>query len=234
MKKILINQPGYWGDIIYVMAIAQKYVNGGYTVYMPIFDEYLNSYDFNMYFPNINFVKISEFEKYEKYSNYKNIYEDSEFIVLPLRCSPEFGGLKHMLSKYEICGIEPNTWKNIQITRNKNKENELLKILGIKNGDKYNLINNLHSKGVISNSVPKSINNGYRDIYMKNIESFSIFDWISVIENAKTIHTVHTSIHYLIEINDNINGEVHIYPRESINEKHSKYDYLFSKNYIYH
>ena len=37
-------------------------------------------------------------------------------------------------------------------------------------------------------------------INLKILNEFTLFDWCKVIENAKEIHTVHTSINYLIEV----------------------------------
>ena len=56
---------------------------------------------------------------------------------------------------------------------------------------------------------------------------------MGVIENANTIHTVHTSLQYLIDVISKAPDDLNIYPRTEIYEPHSYYDYLFIKNYNY-
>jgi hypothetical protein len=75
--------------------------------------------------------------------------------------------------------------------------------------------------------------NNQKQIEMNIIEGFSVFDWIGVLENAKSIHTVHTSIHYLMDLYcNNPNQEKHIYHRNG--EDLNKIKSLFTNEYIYH
>jgi hypothetical protein len=145
-----------------------------------------------------------------------------------------------MQNKYLAIGRDYMDWKNIKIKRNLDKEQKLFKVLGITPDDTYHLINrNFHS----NNSIRKTdkqhkvqnihIPNNQKQIELNIIEGFSVFDWIGVLENAKSIHTVHTSIHYLMDLYcNNPNQEKHIYHRNG--EDLNKIKSLFTNEYIYH
>ena len=69
---------------------------------------------------------------------------------------------------------------------------------------------------------------------MNKIDGFTMLDWRKVIENAKTIHTVGTSINIIIEVMDTMATEYHLYARKPIEHDCNHYNYLFNKGYIEH
>lgn len=228
-KRILLDQPRYLGDIVFVMAIAQKYANEGYVVDFPLEDEYYFQ-SLNEYFPNINFIRLSEFFDYKKYSGLRMI-EDDEYIYLPLAESWQRVSYPHMRDKYECLGLKYDMWHDITIKRNFDKEKKIFEILQINADEKYNLINENHSKKFIKTNI--LVNNGAKNVYMKKIEGYSIFDWIGVMEKAQSIHTVGTSIIFLLDVVQTMPDDMHIYKRQGLND-HSPYNYLLNKKYIYH
>jgi len=233
-KKILVIQPYYLGDIIFVMAAVQKYVNEGYNVIFPVRDEYLN---LKKNFPTVNIISINQIPNLiEKYSSIQ-IIEDEEYITLPfhksiIRESEHF----HMKNKYNYVDLPLETWRNIQITRDYEKEKELLNYLNIQDGDKYNLINEFHRP--FFQRTPIVVNNGNKNIYMNKIDGYSLLDWIGVMEKAQSIHTVATSIIFLLDAMDIMPEDMQIYRRFNENTggyyDHSAYSYLLNKKYIYH
>jgi hypothetical protein len=234
MKKVIIDQPGYLGDIIYVMAIAQKYVSEGYDVVFPIFGEYLNE-RFEKNFPDILFIDVNACDEYKKYHTNRKYYEDDEYIYIPCRWSPSQSGDQHMKIKYEHIGLSYMTWRNIKIIRDNIAEQELIDCLGIEKNMKFNLINrNYSSQKKINAKVNYLTDNEFPNIEMSFVSGYSLFDWIGIIERAETIHTIHTSIHYILDVLPNITNEIHIYPRTEVNDRHERYNFLFEKNYIYH
>jgi hypothetical protein len=228
-KKILIDQPGYLGDIIFVMAIAQKYVKDGHIVDFPMFDEYFDA-SLQKYFPTINIFPLSQLPTYNKYHSV-DMVEDETYHCLPLRASATRSAYPHMDNKYGFLGLPFTMWRDIEITRDYNAENKLFNELGLKEGDKYNLINEYHQKAFVK--MPISVDNGNKNIYMSKIDGYSIFDWIKVMENAQSIHTVATSIIFILDVIEIISNDVHIYKRHNLNT-HRDYDYLLKKKYIYH
>jgi hypothetical protein len=67
---------------------------------------------------------------------------------------------------------------------------------------------------------------------MRQIEGFSLFDWAKVLEGAKEIHTVSTSVLYILDLLET--GPVHVYVRAPNEKDHSFYDYIFTDSkFIY-
>jgi len=230
-KAIFIDQPGFYGDIIHLMAIAQDYVNKGHVVYIPVPEQYL---EMQKNFPTINFVLRDTFPNYEFYCSHSSIFEDDNFIYLPLKKSPEwnFGGSnRNMEKKYLFLNLPSQMWRNIEITRDYNAENQLFNLLGLKEDDKYNLINEFHQKNDIK--VLINVINEFKNIYMCKIEGYNLFDWIKVMQKAQTIHTIGTAIIFLMDVIEAMPNEMHINKRSDRND-HATYDYLLEKKYIYH
>lgn len=232
MKKIFINQPRFLGDILFVMSIAQYYLVNGHEVFFPMEDSYLENTPFEKYFPGIKFIPLSDFSDFSYYRELRNIkIEDEKKVVLNLINTDRYKN--HMEKKYSILNFPVDMWRKVRIKRDLDSEEKLLQKLGITNDEKFNLINEYYSNKKTKYMNLKTGNN-FKNIYLEKIEGFNLIDWMGVIEKASSIHTVHTSIQYLIDIMDNITTDLHIYPRVEIYEPHEYYDYLFIKNYIYH
>ena len=228
-KKILMDQPGFIGDIIFVMAIAQKYANDGYIVDFPVFPEYVTNPSIQKYFPTINFISMNDFSNYNRYHSVKMI-EDENYKCLPLRASASRRSDQHMKEKYEFLGLDFNMWRDIEINRDYDAENKLMKKIGIEKGMKYNLINEYHMYFFEKISIP--VNNSEKNIYMSKIDGYSVFDWIGIMENAKSIHTVGTSLIFFMDSLSTMPKNMHLYPRKD--KSYSSYDYLLKKNYTFH
>jgi len=228
-KKILIDQPGFIGDIIFVMSIAQKYVNDGYIVDFPVFPEHMENPSIQKYFPTINFISTNDFPEYNKYCGGIKGVEDDKYISIPLRASATRRPNQHMKEKYEFLGLDFNMWRDMKINRDYDAEKELLNHLEITDGQEFNLINENHMFFFEKISIP--VNKDEKNIFMSKIDGFSLFDWIGVMEKAKSIHTVGTSIIFLMDIYDTMPKDMQFYPRND--KSYSSYDYLLTKNYIF-
>ena len=225
-KKILIDQPGFLGDIIFVMAIAQKYANDGNVVDFPVFAEHMVNPSIQKYFPTINFISMDDFTQYNKYHGV-SVVEDEEYRSVPLRGSASRRSNQHMKEKYEFLGLDFNMWRDIKITRDYDAEKELLNHLEITDGQEFNLINENHMFFFEKISIP--VNKDEKNVFMSKIDGFGLFDWIGVMEKAKSIHTVGTSIIFLMDIYDTMPKDMQFYPRND--KSYSSYDYLLTKNY---
>ena len=231
MKKIIINQPRYLGDIIFVMAIAQKYYDAGYDVDFPVDDTFIdNNPSIEKYFPGIKFIPISKYQ-FPLDEVGSGFFGSADQMVINCQITSKFKN--HMGMKYTQLNLPINTWREIVITRDFDAESRLLEKLEIKKDDKFNLINEYYSNKKTSYML-LDIKNNYKNIFLRKVDGFSLFDWMGVIERAESIHTVHTSIQYIIDTMSTVTKNIHIYPRVEIYEPHSYYDYLFSKDYIYH
>jgi len=135
-----------------------------------------------------------------------------------------------MKHKYEIMGLDFNTWRNIKIQRDYDSEKKLFNILELNKKSEYNLINENHKRAFERVVIP--VNGDENNIYMSKIDGFTMFDWLGVMENAKSIHTVGTSLVFLMDIYDTMPTEMHIYPRSD--KPLSTYDYLLKDKYKFH
>ncbi len=219
-KTCVINQFAGIGDILFIEPIMRYYFQNGYNVILPVIKRYL---DIQSNFPYIEVVDMNSYDiDYEE----RKIIKTDNLLVLPLRFS-----IPSMRQKYKMVDIDLEKWRELTWLRHRYKEDALKKRLGIENGEEYNLINkHFHS---YDNGYRKiDVNNGLRNVEMESIWGYNLLDWSGVIESAINIHSVNTSIMYMLEtLNLNAN-EIHIYSR---NEKEFyKTKYLFKKNYIRH
>jgi len=232
-KKILINQPYFLGDIIFVMAIIQKFINDGYDVIYPVRDEYIN---LQKNFPTVNMIPLSKFPEYETYNSHNIIIEDDKYIAISLRHSYARTAInRHMKNKYDIVELPLETWRNIKIVRDFKTEEKLFTELGLKPNEKYNLINEFHRP--FFHRTPIIVESEFRNIYMSQLSGYSLLDWIGVMENAESIHTIATSIIFPMDAINTMPEKMHIYRRYNENNgtyyDHSDYNYLLTKDYVY-
>ena len=221
-KTCIINQYAGIGDILFIEPIMRYYFQNDYDVILPVVKKYL---DVSSNFPYIKFVDKDLFEiDY----NEQRIVENEDSIILPLRFS-----YPSMRNKYEMLGLDLNKWKELTWLRHRYKEDKLKKYLGINEGEKYNLINTVfHTYHDGYRKI--SLRNGLKNIHMTDTKGYSLLDWSGVIEGATNIHTVNTSIIYMLEKLDLMAKEVHIYSRNENGADFNKTDYLFDKYYIRH
>jgi hypothetical protein len=140
-----------------------------------------------------------------------------------------------MASKYRMFDLPVDMWRELRWERDLDNENKLFyKVLGLKDKDKYNLINT-NFMSDFSGHARIKIHNDYKNITMEHIPDFSMLDWGMVIERAKSIYTVATSLMYIIEIIDTSKmEELHLYKREGMENHHEYYDYLLTKKWVLH
>jgi hypothetical protein len=139
-----------------------------------------------------------------------------------------------MDAKYKLVNLDFNDWNDyFNFKRNIDKENKLYyDVLGLKDDSEYVFVNRQFA------SPPETqickyidLNRFSNYIEMKYINDFTIFDWCKVIENAKEIHTVETSINYII---DKINpkGKLEMYSKHTP-PSYNQVQHLFKSNWNY-
>lgn len=227
-KEIIINQFFGIGDILFIEPIMRYYFQQGHKVTVPILSKYL---DIQRNLPYINFVDKETFNiDYEE----KEFIETDDRIIIPMRWSMEYYNslLKNtMLNKYKMVGIDLEEWRKLTWLRHRWRENKLKEVLGIKQGEKFNLINcNFYS--FENRTINLNINNKLKNIEMKFIPTFNLLDWSGIIEEAENIYTVNTSIIFLLEVLELKAKEIHLYSRNVNGVDFVQTKYLRSKNYI--
>lgn len=227
-KEIIINQFFGIGDVLFIEPIMRYYFQQGHKVTVPILSKYL---DIQRNIPYVNFVDKNFYNiDYEE----QKIIETDNHIILPMRWSKEYfnSPLKEtMRNKYRMVGIELEEWRKLTWLRHRWRENKLKEVLGIKQGEKFNLINcNFYS--FENRTINLNINNKLKNIEMKFIPTFNLLDWSGIIEEAENIYTVNTSIIFLLEVLELKAKEIHLYSRNVNGVDFVQTKYLRSKNYI--
>jgi len=240
MKKYLFNQPAGIGDILFIMAIAQKYHEEGHTIIWPTAVHYHN---IQKNFPEVKFMPEGTFGLYDFYDSKRTIFEDENYKVFPFRWADTLynDGKTNlhtgMADKYRMVNLPLDMWRTYKITRDYEMEDKLFKSLGLNEGDEYNLVNENQTRIFQKTRIePK---NGLRNIYMNRDDpQYNMLDWLKVIYNATTIHTVSTSLIWVLDrFHDIPAKEQHIYSRIwDVNKPnpHEDIDYIMKKNFIYH
>jgi hypothetical protein len=228
--KIIINQFRGLGDILFIVPIARHYISKGYSVVWPVEEIYA---DIGKHFPDIEFINKNHLKiDYDR----RDFYYHKDALVIPMRFSDSLMNVPYylcMASKYMLVNLPRETWRTLTWTRDSEAEVRLRTTLNIKDGERYNLVNNnfLTSFKGQSNINP---DNGLRNIYMSLIPGYTLLDWGKVIEQAENIFTVGTSINYMLEVMELHAKEIHLYPRIPHEYDFKNYDYLFVKPYTFH
>lgn len=240
---VIPNQYFGLGDVVFTMTLVKRIADWRRIVWpvMPQFVEGLQRA-----YPDVEFVN---FEKriidHDNRRHYEFTHpEYGECTVLPLRFAHEHtkqGYTGWMSSKYEMYGMDYNDWhESAKWCRDGLKELELTKILkeeaksaDVTNISDYILCNNTFGSDC---AMKVDIRLPLKTVLQMSVKpGFSLFDYQPIIENASAIHTVNTSILYLIDLLDIKAKEVHVYPRSIKGQTHDGVKYLFNRHkYIWH
>jgi len=232
-NKLLIPAQGFGlGDIIYSVTLVRKLATPDYKIIWPVLPHFVDGCQ--RAYPDMIFVRQ---EWVPINYNIKEEYENDDYRYLPIRWSDGWNKLpytENMKSKYTMFGMDYKIWKELAgFRRDRKKEADLAELMGIKEGDNFNLVNRYFG----SNSQHQcniEIKNEYKNIEISTIGGYSLFDWSWLIERATEIHVANSSILYLLEILNFKAKEVHLYCRKPIEKDFSFTDYLHTKPYILH
>ena len=231
MKDIVFNQFFGIGDIIFIEPIIRSFFQKGHKVILPVLSKFA---DIQPYFPYITVVDKDTLDiDYEC----QKVVETDDMIIYPVRWSKEYFRSRTyndtMKNKYRMFDLDLDEWRKVTWLKHRWKIDSLKELLGIKKGEKYNLINNNFYS--FDTKVRKfEVDNNHKNIEMSIIDGYTLFDWEGVIRDATTIHTVNTSILYLMETLELKAKEIHFYSRNSNGSDFGNVDYLMSKNYKLH
>lgn len=155
-----------------------------------------------------------------------------DMLIVPIRFSDSIMKVPYsdcMKSKYMLFDMDWKYWKEYAMwRRNSSKEIQLAKDLGIQPNEKFVLVNNTF-KNDCSGKINIPIEGG-RIIEMKPTPGYSLFDWAYVISIASEIHTVSSSIIYLLEMLKLKANNISIYIRRPQEDNHDNYSYLLQRH----
>lgn len=196
-----IDQPGSLGDILFTIKIGEELSKKGevYWYVSPIFWERGVS-------------RIKTFAHIGP-SSPRQVLDSTQIKLCDLthRSDPDL-----MIKKYESVDMNWEDWSDyLKYERNSKTESDLKNILGIEPGDKYILFNEKYGMNQIHHGVKKHIPKDYdgKIIEMQILGGITIFDWCGILENAEQIHTIDTSIQYVMETLDLKASRIVAHPR---------------------
>lgn len=214
------------GDIIFTQTIFRiKY--GKSKIIWPVEPGYEKA--LNAAYPGVTFIDkrlvninfdIREFTTLE------------DMLIVPLRFSDSIMKVPYsdcMKSKYMMFDLDWNLWKEFAMwRRNTAKEIQLAKDLRIEPREQFTLVNRTF-KNDCSGKIDIPIEGG-RVIEMKPIPGYSLFDWAYVLSIATEIHTVSSSIIFVLEMLRLKANNISIYVRRPQERNHDNYQYLLQKH----
>lgn len=127
---------------------------------------------------------------------------------------------------YDNCSIPfEERWNSFHFQRDLKKEEEFFKNLNLNNSE-YIFIHEESTSGNFNLNISSDIQKIY---CKKNENEDTIFDWIYVIERAKEVHCINSSIIHLIN-SLNLNDNIKLY-HHCLSEK-SEYTFTLKNNWI--
>ena len=202
-KRVMIIQPGAYGDILLCAPIAKIYYDSGYQVYWPTtkkFASLIKRFDYVNHILLDNTVLDKDWLRSDvmKCLNIEHIEYD---VILNLadrgpHPTAEKSNENFEQCKYRLSNIPIEHKHTLHWIRNEQKEDELYNQLV---GDcKEYIFCHLTSSKNDQAELPDCIKN-YKIIQATELEGYSIFDWYKIIINAKQIFCVESSFHQFID-----------------------------------
>jgi len=214
-RTYLPNQFRGLGDILFLIPMIRELINEGNTVIWPIVSEYMN---IAKHFPDIDFRDMDTLNlPYDS----RNMTHTNYGQLVPYRFASENMHrdlTRCMQSKYELYGHNYLTWRNLYWHRDRVSESTLLMYLNLKPSDKFTLVNRNFAAKEHGYKVTTAINSSYPIVEMREIDRFSLIDWLYICELAQEIHTANTAIMYLLELMT-LNKPVYVYKRRTWGER---------------
>ena len=228
MKPCIIKQPAGIGDVFFCQKIARLMMEQKYQIIWPLRSDisWIGKYIKDIYFPTIE-DSFPGKDIYDDVAGYV-IEENGAFISTATADMTHNDG-KIMSSKYSMLGLDYDDWQEyFKFDRDLDKENDLYyNVLGLKDDSEFIFINNLYNTDIKDSKLLSNDQFNLPAVELKIIDGFTLFDWCKVLEKAKKIHTINTSINYIIEVLDTSYDEYVIYAHDERNK--SEIDYLFKK-----
>jgi len=233
VMTIIPNQFFGHGDIHFTITLA-KIIADGRPIVWPVLPQFVDG--FTRGFPDIKFIDWRTLQiDYERRDQYECTVQGlGKCNVLPFRWAVENMGLPYtdcMRAKYMMYGLDWQIWKE-QAMWVRDTEQEIKLWNGVNAGKHIFINNTFGSDCKLHIELPDFFGNV---VTLGVSVHYSLFDWVKIIEQATEIHTVSTSIIYLLEMLDLTAKEVHLYPRKPIETDFRNVDYILQKHkYILH
>lgn len=191
-NKLLIQQPGKVGDIICCLPIAEWFSKRGYVVEWECPEQYHHMFNYVTYVKPVK-SGTGDYSKVVDISFGLNRQSPTNIVWQKRRKELD----SFVTLKYELAGVPIEQLRQLTYNRNLANESTLMDVLGIDNNTVYNLVHRSSDYG-----TPIDVDSGNRCIEFSPVSGFSIFDWRQVIERAKEIHCIDSSLANFVDCFD--------------------------------
>ena len=152
-------------------------------------------------------------------------------LVMMAFISPATADMTHndgkiMSSKYSMLGLDYRRWR-LAVWKKPWKRTNYYDVLGLKDDSEFVFINNLYNTDIRNSELLSPENYDLPTVELQILDGYTLFDWCKVLEKAKSVYTINTSINYLIDVLDTNYEEYVIIAHDEKNK--SEIDYLFRK-----
>ena len=201
MSKLLLIQPGAFGDIFVCAPIAKWYADRGYEVHWPVTSKFIPTLGYFNYVKPILLSNDSLHDDWLRSDVIKILpIVDAYDLVLNLADRGPHPTAQQVSENFEQCkyrlSMVPFSEKNnLSWTRNIEKEKQLIEELNIDQSKPYALVHNVDSRNEIAITPEISI----PIVYVREVQGYNIPDWYGVIRNATEIYCVESSIQQFID-----------------------------------
>ena len=199
MKKLLLVQPGPFGDIFLCAPIAKWYADRGYEVHWPVTEKFLPTLE---YFNYVKPILLSEEKLHSDWlrSDVMKIIpmmgEYDKVINLadrgPHPTAQRFDE-NFELCKYRLAEVPFEEKNKLVWTRDVEREESLFKLLEFK--EPYAVVHAVDSLGQKADVPQISIN----IVEIRIVDGYNIPDWYGVLAKASEIYCVESSIHQFMD-----------------------------------
>jgi len=203
--KLIIGQPGAFGDILICAPIAKYYAVRGHQVYWPIGTEHLSIVE---QFPYVKAIPLptiplvthpdqGEVLFSSRMMMSKNLADSMGATYMDLGDRPPTPLLNNETveeKKYRIAKVPFKEKYNLSWTRNTKKEDELFKL--VTNSPNYVFAHLDQSDGTAS-KLPQE--NTANIVKCEPVNGYNILDWYKVIVKAENIYCIESSLFCFID-----------------------------------
>jgi hypothetical protein len=227
---VYIRQLAGLGDILFLQKAINEFVEAKYEVVWPVIEHYQYLKNYNLS-DKINYISMNELsdEIRELYKSDIPIYNEN-YVYIPFdRAKIPNRHFDFMEAKYKLVNSDFIDWqKYINFKRFPDREKSCKEKLGLNGDEKFVFVNSLFASPptVYKRNIFVETNFKIIEQREEHLNQFNFFDLSWILENAEEIHTVETSLCYLIECLDTTD-KLFVYSRIIDNRpQYSNFDYI--------
>lgn len=192
IKKLLLHQPGKVGDILICAPIVKYYHDQGFDVLWQAPAQYHSLIRQLGYATPVD-RPLGRIDKTIDLSF--GVLQNTSMHIWWLKNKSSFQTFVH--AKYHLAGMDVKERYNLQYNRNETRENDLYSALQLNDNSDYIIYHGSSDYGTPAPSPDRTIHNV---IDFTPVGDFTVLDWRKVIEKAREIHCIDSSLANFVEV----------------------------------